>query len=236
MAITATIMIVLLVLNVQTVVAVAITMLIMMTGYVIISIIRSKKRLSLLEDECDPEAFIESTEKQRAITGRDQKFNAYFDIDRAAGLITLGRFEEAKDILISVDKSRLSRKNDSLLVYTINMMTCLYEMGEITKAEELFETQIPNLAPINKRIVLATDLIVAQRFFYLKRYDESRKQFDKLINQKFSKRIRLEILYCLAQMDEEEGNEEAAMAKYSQIASEGNKLWISQKAREKCGK
>jgi tetratricopeptide (TPR) repeat protein len=229
-------MIILLILNIQPLISATITILIVMTGYIIISIIRSKKRLSLLEDDCDPEAFLERTEKQRAITGTNKKINAYFDIDRSAGLITLGRFEEAKDILLSIDKNILSRKNDTLLVYTINLMSCLYELGEVASAEELFEIQIPSLAPINNRILLATNLLVAERFFYLKRYDESREQLNKVLNQKLSKRTRMEILYCLAQMDEEEGNEEAAMVKYSQVASEGNKLWIAKKARERCRK
>ena len=156
MVITFIIMIILLILNIQPLISATITILIVMTGYIIISIIRSKKRLSLLEDDCDPEAFLERTEKQRAITGTNKKINTYFDIDRSAGLITLGRFEEAKDILLSIDKNILSRKNDTLLVYTINLMSCLYELGEVASAEELFEIQIPTLPPINNRILLAT--------------------------------------------------------------------------------
>ena len=172
----------------------------------------------------------------RSITGRNSKINTYFDIDRAAGLITLGRFSEAKEILLSIDKNKLSRKNDALLVFTINLMLCFYELGEITCAEELFETQLPTLPPINPRIVIAVNVLVAERFFYLKRYDESREQFNKMLNQKLSRRTRLGILYCLAQMDEQEGNIEAAMVNYNQVAREGNKLWIAQRARERCGK
>jgi tetratricopeptide (TPR) repeat protein len=113
-------------------------------------------------------------------------------------------------------------------------MLCFYELGEISNAEKLFETQIPSLPPISPRIVRSVNLLIAERFFYLKRYDESREQFNKFINQKLSRRTRLEILYFLARMDEQEGNIEGAMAKYSKISSEGNKLWIAEKAREKC--
>lgn len=233
MATTAIIMILLLIMNIQPLVAAAITILIVMTGYIIIAFIRGKKRLGLLDDACDPEAFLERTEKQRAITGKDPKFNTYFDIDRAAGLITLGRFEEAKEMLLSLDKSKLSRKNDSLLVFTINLMVCLYELGEISRAEELFETQLPALSPINPRIVIAVNLLVAERFFYLNRFNECREHFNKIPNQKLSKRARLEVLYFLAQMDEQEGNKEAATIKYNQVASEGNKLWIAKMAKER---
>lgn len=236
MATTAIIMILLLIINIQPLVAAGITILIVMIGYLIIAFIRGKKRLSLLDDDCDPEAFLERTEKQRSITGKDPKFNTYFDIDRAAGLITLGKFEEAKEILLSLDKSKLSRKNDSLLVLTINLIICFYELGEINRAEKLFETQLPALPPINPRIILAVNLLVAERFFYLNRFNESREQFNKIPHQKLSKRARLEVLYFLAQIDEKEGNKEAAMGKYNQVASEGNKLWIARMSKEKTGK
>lgn len=49
-----------------------------------------------------------------------------------------------------------------------------------------------------------------------------------------NRRNRLEILYRLAQIDELEGNTEAVLKKYSQVAMNGNKLWIAAKAREKC--
>jgi hypothetical protein len=85
-------------------------------------------------------------------------------------------------------------------------------------------------------VLFAINQLVAERFFYLKRYNESREQFNKILNQKLTKRNRLEVLYFLAQMDEQEGNKEAAMDKYNQIANEGNKLWIAKMAREKCEK
>ena len=230
---TAITMMVLLIFKIQPFIAGAITLFIVMIGYIILSIVRSKKRLSLLDDSCDPEEFLEKTEKQRAITGKNSKVNSYFDIDKAAGLITLGRFSEAKELLVLIDKNKLSPKNDSLLVYTINLMLCLYELGEVTQAEELFETQLPALSPINSRIRLAVNILVAERFFYLRRYSESRERFDKLLNQKLSNRARLGVLYCLAQIDEIEGSMEAAMKKYKQVSSEGNKLWIAKKAEEK---
>lgn len=232
--VTAIIMIALLAIQFHPLLAAAITIFLAMSGYIIISYIRSKKRLSLLEEECDPEAFLERTEEQRAITGRNSRYNTYFDIDRAAGLITLGRFEEAKEILLSVDGSRLSRKNDTLLVYTINLILCFYELGEVTRAEELFETQIPTLPPINTRIVLAVNVLVGERFFFLGRYDESCKHFNGLLSQKLSKRTRIGIIYYLAQVEEKMGNITAAWEKYRQVAQEGNKLWIAEKAREKC--
>jgi len=37
----------------------------------------------------------------------------------------------------------------------------------------------------------------------------------------------------LARIDEKTGNQKAALEKFKQVVSEGNKLWIAQKASEK---
>ena len=61
MVTTAGIMIPLMILKVHPFLAGALTLLIVMTGYILISLDRSKKRLNLLEEDCDPEAFLERT-------------------------------------------------------------------------------------------------------------------------------------------------------------------------------
>lgn len=232
-AVTAVMMITLLVFNVHPFIAGSITILTMVVGYVIIGHLRVKKRLSLLDDACDPEAFMERTEKQKEIMRKNLKMNAYFDIDLSAGLITLGRFEEAKALLLSINKSHLSRKNDSLLIYTLNLMLCYYALDEVALAEALFETQIPVLSPINPRIVQAMNVLVAERFFYLKRYQESQEHLSMLLSKKLSKRAGLGILFLLAQIDQENGNLELANEKYLKVANEGNKLWIAEMAKKK---
>ena len=103
-----------------------ITFTVVMIGYIAIAYSRSKKRLSILEEQCDPEKFIEATENQRKITGKDKKIDAYLNIDKAAGLILMGEFQEAKDLLLSVDESKLSYKNGTLLPYVINLICCHY--------------------------------------------------------------------------------------------------------------
>lgn len=228
-------MIILSILGAKPFVAAIITILLVLAIYITVGLVMGKKRLSLLDNDCDPEAFLLRTEKQKEITGKNPKINAYLDINRAAALISLGEFEAAKDILLDIDKNRLSHKNNSLLAYTINLISCLYELGEVHHAEELFETQIPILPPVNKSMTLAVNMLIGERFFYLKRYSESREHFTRLWNEKkLSMRYRLEIIYRLAQMDEQEGDEEAAFKKYKRVAEKGNKLWIAAKARERC--
>lgn len=210
--------------------AAAITILLIVIIYITAGMVRNKYRMGLLDDRCDPEAFLERTDKQINITGRNPAPKNILLINRSTGLIELGRFEEAKEILLSIDKSRLSVRNGSLFAYTANLISCYFGSGEIDRAEELFETEMAVLPPIGKKAEFAAKMLVAKRLFHLKRYCESREQFNKLLAQKISKRARMSILYYLARMDEIEGNRESAMLKYSEVAKEGNKLWIARQS------
>lgn len=215
--------------------AAIITAFLLLGLYMAFCILLNRKRVNLMDEKCDPDAFLARTKKQKEFNRRrNRKTDAYLDIDTAAGLITSGKFEEAKEILLAVDKSQLSYKNGSLSVYTINLMSCYYALGEIEQAEELFEKQIPLLPPVSKKLQKAVEILVAERLFYLKRYSESREYLTGLWKSKrLSRRNRLETLYYLARMDEIEGNKEKALKKYRIIADNGNKLWIAKMAREK---
>ncbi|MTI47129.1 tetratricopeptide repeat protein [Sporosalibacterium faouarense] len=217
----------------NTVVAGIITFAVVMIGYIIISLMRNKNRVSLLEEECDPQAFLEATERQRKITGRNPKMNTLLNIDRSAGLILNGEFEKAKDTLLSVDKSYLSEKNGSLFVYNVNLISCHYELGENESAERLFEKEMPLLSPTNKRMKLSIKLLNADRLLRLKRFEESEIEFKRLLEEKISKRVELSILHSLAQIDEHKGNLKDAIYKYDEVSNNGNKLWIAEQSRKK---
>jgi len=207
--------------------------LIIMIGYVGISIFRAKKRLGILDDKCDPYEFLTQTEKQREITGKNKKINSYLEIDRAAGNILIGDFNKGLEILLAVDKSKLSKTNGTLLVYYINLMECYYELGEVEKAEEVFETEIPLLSSINKNIVLAKEVILAERLFFLKRYEDAKEKYNELLNRKLSKRIRISLIYRLAQINDYEEKHVEAKVQYKEVAEQGNKLWIAEEAKKR---
>ncbi|PKM66497.1 MAG: hypothetical protein CVU95_10975 [Firmicutes bacterium HGW-Firmicutes-2] len=210
-----------------------ITLLLVGTGYIFIALSRNKKRLHLLEDLCDPYAFIEATERQRAITGKDPKINAYLNVDYCAGLILLGRFQEAKDLLLSIDQKYLSKKNGTLLIYTINLISCCYGMGEIPEAEVLFETKIPLLSPVNSKLTLYTELLIAERLYMHGKLLESKEKYNECLVEKISLRQRLCIFYSLAQIDEAFGDLQAAHEKYEEVVKYGNRLWVAEDAQLK---
>lgn len=214
------------------IVAGVITFVIVITGYIIIAINRNKTRLNLLDEKCQPQAFIEATENQILITGKNHKYKTYLCIDKAAGLIVKGEFQEALDILNEIEKSSLSIKNGSLLAYTLNLIECLYELGDITQAEEIFETQIPLLAPVNRKMILAMEMLVAQRYYYLGKYDKSKDKFQQILKEKLSKRAGLEILFRLAQIDEIDGDIIHAKEKFIEVVEKGGELWVALQSRK----
>lgn len=231
--ITAVIMTALLILTKNPALAGVITISAVMAGYIAISYLRSKKRLDQLEEKCDPQAFLDATEKQRRITGKNSRMNAYLNIDKAAGLVELGDYQKAKEVLCAVDKSMLSAKNGTLLIYTVNLILCSYELGEISYAEELFETQIPLLPPVNKRLTQAMRFLIADRFFFLNRIEESKEKYELLLKEHISTRKRLETIYRLAEIDTYNGDTELARQKYKEVADNGGKLWSAVQARKR---
>ncbi|BES64958.1 hypothetical protein SANA_13970 [Gottschalkiaceae bacterium SANA] len=209
------------------------TWIIIIVGYLAWSLYRQKKRLSLLEVDCDPNAFIVATESQMCITGKNPKFRAFLQIDLAAGLILEGEFQEAKEELLSVNVERLSDKNGSKLVYVLNLISCHFELGELDQAEQLFETQMPLLTTYNRRMQVAVKAQMAERLFFLERYEESRSAFHALLQEKISARVRVSILYRLAQMDDQMGDWSLAEKNYRLTVEQGNRLWIAEQAKHR---
>ena len=162
-----------------------------MVGYIIITIARGVNRLNLLGKDCDPDAFLEATIKQKQIVGKNPKLTTYLEIDEAVAFMEKGNFLKAKDILLAVDKKYLSVKNGTSFIYTIDLIACLYELGEFEEAEEMFENEIQLSTPMNKMKTLSMEVLSAERLYFSGNYDESK-----------NKRMKLSIVYRLAQIDE----------------------------------
>lgn len=205
-----------------------VTFMIMVLGYVLIAY----QRLNLLEGDCNPEAFLAVVEKQMLNAGKNNKMKAYQMINKAAALITMGEFAMAKQVLLEVDKSFLSMKNATLIIYHINLALCLYELGELEAAQTIYETELRSYTPNRKAMTVTVEIFMAERLFFLGRYDESKELFWKVLEKKLTKRRHLSILYRLAQIDEVLGDRKTAKDKYHEVADNGNKLWIAIQAKK----
>ena len=223
----------LLLLGMNPVATAALTMLIVMTGYTVISVMRNQSRVRLLDDACDPEAFLLRTEKQEAITGHKSRISELFAIDKAVAYMAMGDYERAKPLLMGFDSQKFSNNDTILAIHTIDLILCHYELGEIKEAEALFESRLAVLSPFQMRIKLATKILVGERLFYLGRYEESKNELTNLLKQAMTMRARLGILYKLAQIDEINGDKASAIKRYTKVADMANKLDIAKRAKMK---
>ncbi|WOO35281.1 hypothetical protein R2R35_15945 [Anaerocolumna sp. AGMB13020] len=167
---------------------------------------------------------------------RNRRAAVILDINRATAYLIMGDSNKALEYLNSIEEADLSEKNDSYYVYTINRILCYYELGEIEKAEALYETELVRLCPYGKRLKKSAEILVGERFYFLHRYKESYACLKKLLNTDLPKRQYLGVLYLLARMDDINGEQEQAMTKYRKISKLGNKLWIAKDAGERLKK
>ena len=212
--------------------AAVLTFALVIIGYTAIGYFGDKKRLKWLVEKCDPQEFLRQTREQRSSLGKNPRIAAYISLNEAVGLMALGEFGRAKKVLLGIDKTKLNLKGRFLIIYTMNYILCLYELGNIQEAEGVFETQIPYLTPITKDTIFGMKLLVAERFFFLERYEESKSCYEDILKQKSNHYNYLNILYRLAQIEDKIGDPIAAKVKYTIVATEGNKLWISSQAKK----
>jgi tetratricopeptide (TPR) repeat protein len=228
--------IILLSLNVNAVLAFFITVLLLLACDIIIVVIRNARFKKVLDWDCDPEKYLGMIDRQESKYRRNSRAAAILDINRAAAYLIMGDYNKALEYLNSIEESELSEKNDSCYVYTINRILCYYELGETEKAEALYETELVRLCPYGNRLKTSVEILVGERYFFLHKYKESYAYLKKLLSTDLHKRQYLGVLYRLALMDDINGEQEQARAKYKKIAKLGNKLWIAKDAGERLKK
>ncbi|WFA09065.1 hypothetical protein [Tissierella sp. Yu-01] len=219
--------------NLNIVLSGVITFIVVLLGYIIVANIRQRKRYNLLEKDLEPEAFIESTKNQLEITGKNKQANTMLNIDLLLGLMSMRRYEEARDVLNKINTKYLSKWNGSILIFHNSEMSFYYNTGEIDKAMEIYNTRIKGypIKTLNESITM--DLILANKSYHEKEFKISRELYQKVLQGNKSKRLELEIYFVLANIDEEEGNIEEAIRKYNKVADEGNKLYSAYLSKEK---
>ena len=198
--------------------------------YMAVSILRSARIGRILNEHCDPVRYLEKIKRQKERMKRKPKLIALLSVNEAAAYMLLGDYAAAKEIMTNISKEYLSDKNGSLLIYTINSILYHYELEEEEEANRLYETQLPLLILPGKRNKLWVQILIGERLYYLRRYDECYQHMTELLDIELTKRQYLGILYRLAQIDAIRGNYESAFKKYRKIARFGNLLWIAEEA------
>ncbi|ERJ12178.1 tetratricopeptide repeat protein [Haloplasma contractile] len=195
-----------------------------------INIRRNLKLINLLNKKCDPPAFLDYIE--RTHTGKNMRYKLFIEVTKAGGLIANGQFEEAETLLSSMDEEDLAISGVKP-IHTINLTTCLYELGKIREAEQLFTAEIPVDPQGNESLLQSITILKAVRFFHLKRYAESKELFNAIKREgiMLNKIDTVMIEYKLGMIDQINGDSTAALNRFKYVADEGNLLWVAKKAK-----
>lgn len=208
-----------------------VTLAIVILGYIIYVNYRQGKRYALLEEDLDPEAFIEATHRTYKNAGNDKQLNSLLNSELAFGYISLGEFETAMEFLHKVEAKYLPRINKFILVYYNALIIVYSNLEEYDKLEEIYKLveKYEVKGDLAERLM---NILMANKYFCEGNYLESAKMFESYPKDKMSKRLELEILFNLASIDEKEGNIKEAVLKYERVEKEGNKLYIVELAKK----
>lgn len=210
-----------------------------MPTYIWISVRRQKSRIRLLEEDCDPIAFIEATEKQYQITGRNKVAHLHLMIDKSAGLASLGKFEEALNLLLSLDVKKIKKSKLRRLVYFNNLMLCYDGLHQDEQVQELYRNEFSVYSPKFAQIKHVKAVILFAKFKYEKSdtFEETLQMRQQLIselkNMKLSKRLNLHLILCQSELAEMEKNEDLAASLLKEVINNGNTLHIVEIAKQR---
>lgn len=204
--------------------------------YVLRPQLKRRKRLEKLNADLDPEFFILGTEAElRTLWKLEAKRRALLNIDLAVGYMAGGDNEAALEALENVNQKKLSYKNNTVLMYKINRLLCLYRAGKLDEAEEMFRAEFKEKEFSGGYVKQGVDRVKLERFFFQKRYQDFKLGVEEMIEEgpSLTLRTELDLNFRIAQVAEMKGDLGRAKQLYSEIAVKGNELWVAKVARDK---
>lgn len=203
-----------------------------MTGYIAISLRRQKKRIALLDEACDPEAFLIATLKQHEITGRNKKYSNYLRLDMSAGQASAGRFDEALETLDGLDESIVNKHPLAKHAMVINRYVTLRSLACHEEADRLFESRLSSVLEHNRRLHTAINLARLDYEFHRENHEACRALIEDLKSKSLSRRYALTLRYFEAELALAKGDAVAAETLFKTIVDEGNGLHIVKRAQD----
>lgn len=192
-----------------------------------------KDRTELLQTQCDPEAFLKLTADLKSQVKNNKKMITFLQIDEAVGKMTLGDFQGAKEILQPMENEKMPNQYHIDLIYKMNYMYCLYELGEIENAENIYLDILPLLSVDDAHVKITKEVLLAERAYFIGEYEEAKALIEPLLERNLKLRTIMSLIYRLALIAEAEGDTETAKVHFAEVAEKGNRLWIADQARLK---
>ena len=196
--------------------------------------------MNILDNELDPEKFIELTENEYN-RNKNKKYRNYMKLNLVAGYSSSGKIETAYEKLKEVDLSKKLYRERNKILYYYNEALILNVLGKKEEATEIYNKELSEeIENIGKRKKDSEIYNLVKALEGMLFHGNDNEKMIEILNEALKKlkikRQKLGFKYLLATYKEKAGKIEEAIELYKEVAENGNKLYIVQEAREKLKK
>ena len=196
--------------------------------------------MNVLDNELDPEKFIELTENEYN-KNKNKKYRNYMKLNLSAGYSSAGKIETAYEKLKEVDLSKKLYRERNKILYYYNEALILNVLGKKEEATEIYNKEISEeIEKIGKRKKDSEIYNLVKALEGMLFHENDNEKMIEILNEALkktkTKRQNLGLKHLLAAYKEKAGKIEEAIELYKEVAKNGNKLYIVQEAREKLKK
>ena len=193
--------------------------------------------MNILDNELDPEKFIEFTENEYN-KNKNKKYRNYMKLNLAAGYSSAGKIETAYEKLKEVDLSKKLYRERNKILYYYNEALILNVLGKKEEATEIYNKELSEeIEKIGKRKKDSEIYNLVKALEGMLFHENDNEKMIEILNEALkktkTKRQNLGLKHLLAAYKEKAGKIEEAIELYKEVAENGNKLYIVQEAREK---
>ena len=193
--------------------------------------------MNVLDNELDPEKFIELTENEYD-KNKNKKYRNYMKLNLSAGYSSAGKIETAYEKLKEVDLSKKLYRERNKILYYYNEALILNVLGKKEETEIYNKHISEEIEKIrnNKKlgeIYCGLVKVLEGMLFHENDNEKMIEILNEALKKSKTKRQNLEFKYLLATYKEKIGEIQEAMELYKEVIENGNKLYIVQEAKEK---
>jgi len=193
--------------------------------------------MNVLDNELDPEKFIELTENEYN-KNKNKKYRNYMKLNLSAGYSSAGKIETAYEKLKEVDLSKKLYRERNKILYYYNEALILNVLGKKEEATEIYNKELSEeIEKIGKRKKDSEIYNLVKALEGMLFHENDNEKMIEILNETLkktkTKRQNLGLKHLLAAYKEKAGKIEEAMELYKEVAENGNKLYIVQEAKEK---
>jgi hypothetical protein len=193
--------------------------------------------MNVLDNELDPEKFIELTENEYN-KNKNKKYRNYMKLNLSAGYSSAGKIETAYEKLKEVDLSKKLYRERNKILYYYNEALILNVLGKKEEATEIYNKELSEeIEKIGKRKKDSEIYNLIKALEGMLFHENDNEKMIEILNEALkktkTKRQNLGLKHLLAAYKEKAGKIEEAIELYKEVAENGNKLYIVQEAKEK---